>query len=84
MLYRILQTSKLDKVDQIEQLGENRDLDKYFTTHLTLNKMVEDIATLGNVKGPKNITEPVTIKKSRNIIHNRINKAGSTSMMGRD
>ena len=75
---------RIERAANITTLGSQEDLNKYLRKHVKLNKEVWDIAWMKKPQlrfklpmktGPVNTTV--------NIIHNRINKAGSTSMMGR-
>ena len=71
----------MDKVGELKLLGEQRDLGKYFSKFTALNKKVENIVASKN-KAEKKLQKTSNVKKSKCIIHNRINKAGSTSMLG--
>ena len=81
MLYNILQTSNVKKSENIVSLGPRDSLKKYLTKFVKLNKIVDDIASLPREKEPLQLN-PKRVIKTKNIIHNRINKAGSTSIMG--
>ena len=49
---------------------------------MKLNKEVDNIASMKESTVTNAETKFVSVNKTKNIIHNRINKAGSTSMMG--
>ena len=82
VLYHILQSSKVSERSKLTKLGPQKKLKLFLQTHVKLNKEVANIASMKEKTVPEADTTLVSVKKTKNIIHNRINKAGSTSMMG--
>ena len=84
VLYHILQSSKVSDQRKLTKLGSQKKLKRYLKNHVKLNKEVNTIASMKETKVPEAEKKIVAVNKSKNIIHNRINKAGSTSMMGKN
>ena len=84
MLYHILQSSKVSERSKLTKLGRQKNLKRYLESHVKLNKEVDNIASMIEAKIPEAEMKMVAVNKTKNIIHNRINKAGSTSMMGKN
>ena len=82
VLYHILLSSKVSERSKLTKLGPQKKLKLFLQSQVTLNKEVGNIASMKEIKVPEAETKLVSVKKTKNIIHNRINKAGSTSMMG--
>ena len=82
VLYHILQSSKVSERSRLTKLGPQKKLKLFLQSHVKLNKEVGHIASMKEKIDPEADTTLVSVKKTKNIIHNRINKAGSTSMMG--
>ena len=83
LLYHILMSSKVSERNKLTKLGSQRELKKYLERHVKLNKAVDKIAAMLGTSSQDEPEKLVSVNKTRNIIHNRINKAGSTSMMGK-
>ena len=84
VLYHILQSSKVSEQTKLTKLGSQKKLKQYLKSHVKLNKEVDTIASMKDTKVPEAEPKIVEVNKTKNIIHNRINKAGSTSMMGKN
>lgn len=82
VLYHILQSSKVSERRKLTKLGSQKKLKLFLQSHVKLNKEVGNIVSMKEIKVPQAETKLISVKKTKNIIHNRINKAGSTSMMG--
>ena len=80
-LFKILQTANKSNISELKLLGEHRDLYKYFSKFVKLDERVRNIAR-NKIRGNMSLGKPTKVKKSRSIIHNRINKAGSTTVQG--
>ena len=80
-LFKILQTANKSNISELKLLGQYRDLNKYFSKFIKLDERVRNIAR-NKIRGNMSLGKPTKVKKSRSIIHNRINKAGSTTVQG--
>ena len=67
---------------KLTKLGPQKKLKTYLKNNVKLNKEVDKIASSKEYTVSKAEQKILLVNKSKNIIHNRINKAGSTSMMG--
>ena len=83
LLHRILQSGKVKERTKLTKLGSQKKLKLHLEKHVKLNEEVDAIASMKKLSVPETEAKSLLVNKSQNIIHNRINKAGSTSMMGR-
>ena len=75
-------SSRVSERSKLTKLGPQKKLKTYLKSHVKLNKEVDNIASIKEVTVSKAEQKFISVNKTKNIIHNRINKAGSTSMMG--
>ena len=82
LLYHILLSSRVSARIKLTKLGPQKKLKTYLESHVKLNKEVDNIASMKESTVLNAETKFLSVNRTKNIIHNRINKAGSTSMMG--
>ena len=82
LLYHILLSSRVSARIKLTKLGPQKKLKTYLESHVKLNKEVDNIASMKESTVLNAETKFLPVNRTKNIIHNRINKAGSTSMMG--
>ena len=75
-------SSRVSERSKLTKLGPQKKLKTYLKIHVKLNKEVDNIASIKEFTVSKAEQKFISVNKTKNIIHNRINKAGSTSMMG--
>ena len=75
--------NKMHKFVHLNELSGNKTLDKFLRRGARLKQKLLDVILNEEDKEPKPKTKIIKKLKTRTIIYNRINKSGSTSLLGK-
>ena len=80
-MHRIVHVMKLTE-KKLTELNGNRTLERFLKRGERLRQKLLDVILKEEDKKPEAKNKTNTISKSKSIIYNRINKSGSTSLLG--